>query len=143
MANYNENDDYIHRLGKFVPIYVLGWIASIESLLQNFTGIMLVIAFSIVAGIAIVLVYVNEFRAIMRDPKQKITDNTQRTILVVSTGLYLFSLLYRSILISVIVDFLGQQMADQINLLFVIIVLGYTFIIPWLVKKSPPSTTPT
>ena len=139
MGNYDENDDYIHRLGKFVPVYVLGWIASVESILLNFTDVLRLVGFLVVAAVAFILVYLNEFQAIKRKPEEKITDKTQRIVLVVSTGLYLFTVMYRSLLFSMIVDLLGQQMADQSNLLLALAVLGYTALIPYVVKK-PTST---
>jgi hypothetical protein len=136
MGNYDANDDYLHRLGKFVPVYVLGWIASIESVLLNFTDVFRLVGFVFVAAVAFILVYLNEFQAIGRDPTEKITDPTQRIVVVISTGLYLFTVMYRSLLFTMIVELLGQQMADQSNLLLALVVLGYTALIPYFVKKK-------
>ncbi|KKN86633.1 hypothetical protein LCGC14_0268100, partial [marine sediment metagenome] len=38
MTDINEYDDYVHRLGKLVPVYVIALIFAVEPLLYIFQG---------------------------------------------------------------------------------------------------------
>ena len=118
-TNVNENDSYIHKLGKLVPVYVVIWLTTIEAFLRGFTdkpfqalGALLAIV------VALALVYFIEIRT------QQVTKKDQILVAFGSTVMYIGIALIHLYLTTDI----------QVDGLIAIVVLGWTSLTPYLVK---------
>ncbi|MFW9856220.1 MAG: hypothetical protein ACFFFG_14305 [Candidatus Thorarchaeota archaeon] len=121
MGDLNKDDDYIHRLGKLVPVYVVAFVASIEGFLTVLTDVLFQIAgLGLVSLIAVAAVYIMEFR------NQNLTIQNQKIVLVISTLIYL-GLLWQKTLLPLDIQF---------NALVAIAIMGYTLLVPMAMREG-------
>lgn len=91
MTDINDSDDYVHRLGKLVPVYVVALIITSESFLRIFVDLIFQAAGSIIIVLAILgLFYYFEIK------NQQITRRDQLYVtfgsIILYTGLFLLRL---------------------------------------------------
>jgi len=121
LTNIDENDTYLHRLGKLTPVYVIALITAMEGLLAPFAT--LDIAFQVIAVVmvliaAIVLFWYFEIR------DQKVDFRPQLVIAFMTSMLYI-------ILSSIRI--LNIDLGD-LNYILMLGVGLWTFVTPIIIK---------
>ena len=125
MGNINQDDDFVHRLGKLVPVYILAWVTAVEGLLNSLTDdVFKITGLAIITLISFALLYLVEFK------NQQVTNQTQQIVIVISTILFLFVLAIQTLF-----DF-ESDVAVQVNVLIFMVVLGWSFLVPYIVKEK-------
>lgn len=129
MTDINENDDYIHRLGKLVPIYIMPFITTSVAVFKIFTNpVIQAMAFLVLLIGSLILIYTVEFR------NQKVTRIDQKLIVIISTILYI-------IIVGVNSFIELTDIGTQIYGIFILIVIFWTFVAPYYIPKSSQSET--
>lgn len=128
MAEINTEDDYLHKLGKLVPIYVVVLTSSLDSLLGIFEDLVFkIFGIVLISSAALLLVYVIEIK------QQKITNRAHLGMLFGSTLIYCFILFFRVYI----------EPDAQLSAAVAMVVIVWTFITPYLyelfVKKEVSS----
>ncbi len=119
MSDINPGDDYLHRLGKLVPIYVVALVVAVEPLLAIFTEVFLQFAVTILmlAGV-IILVWQVEIR------DQGIIRNDQLVAVFMSSILYIVLFLSRTYV----------ELGVELQAFSALVVILYTIVVPQVVK---------
>ena len=129
MTDINENDDYIHRLVKIVPIYIMPFITTSVAVFKIFTNpVIQAMAFLVLLIGSLILIYTVEFR------NQKVTRIDQKLIVIISTILYI-------IIVGVNSFIELTDIGTQIYGIFILIVIFWTFVAPYYIPKSSQSET--
>lgn len=119
MANINEDDDYIHRLGKLVPVYVIALVIASESFLRIFEDVLFQVLGSLIIILAVLgLVYYIEIK------DQLISRQDQLIVTFISVMLYVGLFLFR----------LYIDPEAQVEALIGLVVILWTAITPQIVK---------
>lgn len=119
MTNINEYDDYLHRLGKLVPAYIIALVIAVEPLLSIFTEIFLQVAVTILLLLAaVVLIWQSEIR------NQQITRQDQVVAVFVSTILYLLFFVTRFYV----------ELGVELQAFTAFVVILYTIVVPQVVR---------
>jgi hypothetical protein len=119
MSDINKMDDYLHRLGKLVPPYIIALVVAIEPLLNIFTEIFLQVAVTILLILAaLVLIYQVEIK------NQELTRQDQVVAVAVSTVLYLVLFLVRAYV----------ELGVELQAFSAFVVILYTIVVPQVIK---------
>ena len=131
MTDINVDDDYVHRLGKLVPVYVMPFITASVAVFKFFTDPTVeTLAFLVLLIGSLILIYTVEFR------NQKITRIDQKVIVIISTILYIIIVGVNSFIELTAIE-------TQIYGIFILIVILWTFVVPYYIPTSNQSGSDT